>query len=416
MVRRIREQVGLLKTVLVSVIGPCFDRGRARSVEKVDLVLICHDNDRGSTVDGRPYAQITDSVAFFAESLGYSTLTVAKPYSVLIGNRAHGCPVSINLKSLCLTLLSYSFLGFHRRRVVLMLKTRMWVKLLEKADPKLVICVQPSEDLCAACKSLDIKIYDAQHGVINEQHPWYGSRIKMLEERLLPSGFLVWDEASAHSLSAAEEKGLEVSVIGHPGFLRYGYGKNSRSNVARDSVEEQRPVHILITLQWGLDEIFSEPEEKGLMGSGLIRTIKNSDEKTKWHIRMHPVQLRQSYEKTRSALLSMFWNSKNIDVDDATLNPLPMVLSLMDLHITYHSTVVVEAGWMGIPSAILCPYVESGRYASYYQAERDSGIAECVECSEMEIRAWIDAKTHERKNSNAMSEDRITDFLSASLG
>jgi hypothetical protein len=407
------EQANSLKTVLISVISTCLGMRRARSVEKVDLLLTCHDVDRGSTVDGKPYAQITDSIAFFAESLGYKTVTIAKPYSILTGNRAHGCPVSINCKSLWLTLLSYSLFGVYRRRLVLALKTRMWVKLIRKANPKFVVGVQPSEDLCAACKALDIKVYDAQHGVINRQHPWYSSRIKMLEERFLPSGFLVWDEASGHGLSAAKEKGIEVLILGHPEFLRYGYEKNNPSGPDRTVTEEQKDVNILITLQWGLDDVFSDPEEKGLMGRELIRVIKNSDQKIKWHMRMHPVQMRKNYEKIHSDLQSMFGNSKKIDISNATLNPLPMVLSSMDLHITYHSTVVVEAGWMGIPSAILCPGVESGEYSSYYESERKSGIADCVEYSEMEIRAWIDVKAHECGCQNPMSVDRITDFLNS---
>jgi len=409
------EQKNSLKTVLISVIEVCLSMGQARPAEKADLLLTCHDFDRGSTVDGKPYAQITDSVAFFAELLGYKTITIAKPYSILTGNRAHGCPVSINFQSLCLTLLSYLLFGAYRRRLVLTLKTRMWTRLIQKVAPKLVVGVQPSEDLCAACKSLGIKVYDAQHGVINRQHPWYSSRINLLEERLLPSGFLVWDEASAHGLSAAKEKGFDVLVIGHPEFLRYGYEKNNQSNIGRFMPKKQSHVNILITLQWGLDGIFFKPDEKGLMGLELIQVIKNSSEKIKWHIRMHPVQMRKNYAKIRSDLLSMFGDSEKIDINDATLNPLPMVLSSIDLHITYNSTVVVEAGWMGIPSAILCPHVDSGKYSSYYKSERESGIAECVEYSETKIRAWIDAKAHKLGCQNSVSADRIADFLSSEL-
>ncbi|MGX5659521.1 hypothetical protein ACWKWV_07335 [Castellaniella ginsengisoli] len=415
MAQRRNERATSLKTVLISVINGCLGWRRGRSFEKVDLLLTCHDVDRGSIVDGKPYAQITDSFAFFAEMLGYSTLTIAKPYSMLVGHRAHGCPVSINGKSLLMTLLSYSLLGIQRRQLVLTLKTRMWINLLRKTRPKLVVGVQPSEDLCAACKILGIKVYDAQHGVINSQHPWYTTRIKMLEKRLLPNGFLVWDETSKHGLSAAKEKGLDVLVIGHPEFIRYRHEKKSRFDATRIITEGQRPVHVLITLQWGLGDIFSAPEEKGLMGNELIRAIKNSDEKIKWHIRMHPVQMRKNYKKIYSDLLLMFGDSKKIDIDDATLNPLPIVLSSMDLHITYHSTVVIEAGWMGIPSAILCPYVESGNYSSYYQSERKSGIAECVKYSEIEICEWIDIKANERKNLNFIPMDGVADFLSINL-
>lgn len=406
---RVRHNIDILRKVLYSITVSCVYYWRIEPLKQADILLVCHDNSRGDSVDGKPYAHIVDNVAFFAHRLGYSTLTVAKPYSHLIGPRAYGHPRSINLQSLFLVLLSYITLGFRREDLIISMKIRMWSKLLSKIRPKVVIGTQPTKELCAACNLSGIAVYDVQHGVINEQHPWYGSRLKSLNLKFLPKGFLVWDDSSVRALSYAEKRGLQIIPIGHPAFLRYGSCQTTKQPENSTSAGDHL-THILITLQWGLADVLSDPEERGLLCLGLIEAIKNAPENIRWHIRMHPVQVRQDYSRTCSDLRSMLVGVTGVDINHATQISLPKLLSQIDLHITYHSTVVVEAGWLGVPSAILCPFVRSGKYSSYYKKERDSGIAECIACDKEDILSWIDKKRGGKKKKYILTNS-LNDFL-----
>lgn len=386
-----------------------------KPIKTTDLLLVCHDDDRGQIVNGKPFAQIADNISIVAQSSGYSTATIAKPFSKLVGEDAYGNPISINAEILFSSMLSYLLFWLDREKTVEKLLTKIWTRKLKKLRPKIVIGIQPAEDLCQACKSLNIQIYDAQHGIISKDHPWYGDRIKNLEDKFLPTGFLVWDKQSALGLKEAEKKNLEIFIIGHPGFLIEDQKTIETSCEKDKSINTRNNIKILISLQWGLEDTLCLPEEKGLICSGLISTIKNSDQSITWHMRMHPVQIRQSYHKIHADLLDMFPEAPNIIIDEATNAPLPDVLSNMDLHITHNSTVVVEAGWMGIPSAILCREVRSGIYADYYSLERESGIAECIDPDEASISAWIDRTLKKEKQSKSIPANKIKEFLAEKI-
>jgi hypothetical protein len=70
--------------------------------------------------------------------------------------------------------------------------------------------------------------------------------------------------------------------------------------------------------------------------------------------------------------------------------PLPLVLSRADLHITDCSSVVIEAGWFGIKSALLNSHMHVGqRYEHVYAHERRVGLADALTHDAKGIQAWI---------------------------
>ena len=60
------------------------------------------------------------------------------------------------------------------------------------------------------------------------------------------------------------------------------------------------------------------------------------------------------------------------------------------LHITYNSTIVIEAAWMGVRSALLDQNIrEGGNSESYYTHERSIDMAKVLPLDSDTIEQWI---------------------------
>ncbi len=106
---------------------------------------------------------------------------------------------------------------------------------------------------------------------------------------------------------------------------------------------------------------------------------------------MHPVQLHGPENvEVRNQLINLFGDHENIDWDNVSRLPLPVVMKKIRLHITDMSTVVKEAAWFSIPSAILNPLLKKGQQLqSLFIEEREFGIATLIDQSETDIHEWI---------------------------
>src|SRR5690606_10406620 len=123
---------------------------------------------------------------------------------------------------------------------------------------------------------------------------------------------------------------------------------------------------ILVSLQWGL----TEP-----IVSALERVILDTINIYNWNLRLHPVQVRDAWKadkkQTMKYLTDTFGDKKTQKWLKSSQIPLPIALQQSDLHITYSSTVVIEAAWMGVRSAILNQDIcNGGKSDSYYSYER----------------------------------------------
>jgi hypothetical protein len=63
-----------------------------------------------------------------------------------------------------------------------------------------IICIEAGKEICAAAKELNIRIYDYQHGQINEYNPSYNHRLFNMKNIHLPTGYLCWDRNTKNYL------------------------------------------------------------------------------------------------------------------------------------------------------------------------------------------------------------------------
>jgi len=373
-----------------------------QKLEQCDVLLVRGDVDCGYTYQGKAYAPLIDSFSDLCVKRGLVTCSVATPYAKFTGIHAHNSPVSCNRAALMVSIF---------RRVIRLFGSRanseewankrrahLWSRILEKTRPRYVIGIQPDVALCWTGKMKRVPVYDLQHGMIADEHLWYGGKYRVgTNPRDLPDGFLCWDEPSATVLRKwAPQKGINVRVVGNPWFARFLY-KDPRDRIVQEALNKgrifnnHRPI-ILVSLQWRLDRFYKHNGFNGIMVDALEKAILETANSYNWLLRMHPVQIRgPDKEIVQGYLMRTFGHLASVEWHVCSGLPLPVVLQQVDLHITHWSTVVVEAGWMGAYSALLnsniCP---GGSLENIYAHERGLGLATVLPQDSSAITHWIE--------------------------
>jgi len=379
-----------------------------------DVLLVRHDNDCGYTYHGKAYAHLIDSFSDLCTNRSLKVRTVATPLSVLVGSRAYNSPVSYNQAYIIIGLIQrglqiikgkdFAVKWAESRRVAL------WCDIIGKARPKIVVGIMPDEYLCRAGKKMGIPIYDLQHGVIADEHYWYGENYRMsIPAEDLPDGFLCWDEQSVATISKwASKEGIHVIKIGNPWFLRF-FQDDPSDNLVREAIAQVRKSEdsrqsILVTLQWGM--LPPGISTNGIIVDALENVILETRNMYNWILRLHPVQIRgEEKEKVLNYLKDTFGREMAHEWLKSSQDPLPIVLRQADLHITYNSTTVIEAAWMGVRSALLDQEIcNGGNNETYYTYERCIGMAEVLPHDSNIIKQWI-ADTLAKGHADSILKD-----------
>ncbi len=228
-----------------------------------------------------------------------------------------------------------------------------WEKKLRVVNPQIVFMVTYYGDLGMAlnlaCSWLGISSVDIQHGVQGDYHVAYGRWMNVPNTgyELLPNIFWCWSEdeknAIEHWNSSCPDR--HWAVIGGNPWLNMWLDDNNNIVKQYDRIlyeqmhDMEEQMNILYTLQPGYD-----PPE------WFLEYIISAPPTWKWWVRLHPGM---SYEKERIKGLFTRCYPARIDIDNATIMPLPALLRHVSLHITQFSTTVIEAAEFGVPSIIL---------------------------------------------------------------
>lgn len=74
----------------------------------------------------------------------------------------------------------------------------------------------------------------------------------------------------------------------------------------------------------------------------------------------------------------------------ATFTALPIVLHHTDLHISWCSSVAIEAAQIGIRSALLDPNLRLQKNSGYFKYYSDGGMIDLIESKELVINEWVE--------------------------
>ncbi len=410
---------------LIRIFRAILLRDTWKLIKKCDVLLVRSDEDCGYSFRGRIYSPLIDSIGDMLNNNGLQLSSVAKSYSKVKSADAYSAPVLYNRRDFTTALIGRVATIFYSREKCILWKfnrrTKFWKLLLEKAKPVCVIGIQPDENLCEACNTSGIPVYDLQHGRISIEHPWYSSnRFENTSSLYLPSGYLLWDDISAEILrQSLPQRKIDIRIVGNPWFSRF-MANDERDVIVQNELKngkiskDDKPV-ILVSLQWGLDRFYNHSEFNGVMVDAIERTILETSKYYNWLIRLHPLHIRGSVgQKAQQYLDKTFDSLESVEWHKCSELPLPVVLNQADLHITDSSSVVTEASWMGVHSALLNSSIRpGGSLESFYANERSVGLAEVIPQDSAMIRRWIANCLAQGKNQIPF-EDRgtaLNDFI-----
>ncbi|MFT0849637.1 hypothetical protein VRY85_02500 [Achromobacter sp. F4_2707] len=364
----------------------------SKKIKKCDVLLFCHDADRGVDLNGKAYSPLIDSFREELEKLGYVCQTIAHPWSKLGAAEAFGSPILCNF-SFLLSLI-YKKIGISKNSTI-----NFYKKIFEKSSPNIIITIGCNDILCEAAWDLGIFHVELLHGIGYNPIPWNWDK---KNKKNLPRAILSLDTVSTKTFSALEKKGVKIIEIEHP-FLKRFNKENAKS-----LPEEWKPPlsnknyekEILISLQWGYasgidaKDGFDSKLENGLFHKEIEDVISLSHETVYWRFRFHPVQYRQpeKYKKLFNFMDNFIKKHPNCDWEESTHKPLPSILSQCTGHITMCSMVSYEAAYMGIQTLALSSILKKGRkYENYFTDLEQSGYLEKKEATFEDIRNWVNS-------------------------
>lgn len=228
---------------------------------------------------------------------------------------------------------------------------KIFYKYLKTIEPKygFLICFYSSQGMafCAACKELGIISVDIQHGLAGaHQHRAYSNWSKVPHEgyALLPSIFWTWSqtdlmEIRKWSIKCPDRHNAIVGGMVWNKYLHESLSLNFTNIKEEFKIILEKHSHslqVLVSLQTGV--VFPE---------WFVDVLNDRELNIFWWIRKHP-----NYDETQKNLLNQIVN-ENVEVQLASSIPLPIILSSIDIHVTCHSAVVLEAQLMGKPSIVL---------------------------------------------------------------
>ncbi|MEQ9660896.1 hypothetical protein [Fulvivirga sp.] len=264
--------------------------------------------------------------------------------------------------------------------------------LLKKIKPKAVLLVcyygEWQQALLVAAKEMKIPTFDIQHGIIYKEHYSYGnySHIPSSGLSTLPDYFWTWSQYESNVINSwSPQLAHQAVALGNPWLMVF---KENKIPQIQDISELLDPTKKLILYTLGnRGEQFPDY---------LVSFIKEYNRNYQFWFRLHPRQLPEldniRMELERLEILDL------INIEEATVLPLPNILKNTSLHITLMSSVAIEAAGMEVKSLIL--HTEG---KEYYQ---DHEIKEycCFYDDETEkIEQVIKGLTEVKRNSGITS-------------
>jgi hypothetical protein len=387
-----------------------------------DVMLLCHDNDRGIERNGRAYSQILDPVGDILEHRGYSVASVATRGSRLIGDLAHRSPASLNRAML---LASLTDRLSRRRSADQRLKAtetmsrieRFWDRLLSSHRPRVLVGVSIPPALCRAASRLGVITIETMHGFgLPSDDYVHGSSARSSKESSdEPDVYIVYDRltrdtiadglkgdrtsvllAQAPLLSAAPEPAEKLDIL----------TRLLGSEVIRHRTYDRV---VLLTLQHGYDgerEYLNDIIDNGILHPDFEQVMR-IDPRILWLIKLHPVQLRGASGTRATRYLSMLSDRyDNIEWENTSRAPLSELLSVSDSHITMSSGTVYEAAMLGVRSVAYCPTLRQGGFLeSYFEDLVAEGYVTKEITEPGQLHEWIRQATRIRRRIETTPEE-----------
>lgn len=343
-------------------------------LDSCDILMFCHDSDRGLSLNGKAYSPILDSVREDFEGRGFKCQTVARPWSVLVENKGHGYPLAMNRNYFVAMIKNKIFKFFQKDSagVINGFFFELYKRIIEVANPRIIISIGACDSLCRAARASKIFHVELLHGIGYTYLPWGWNEKDIMN---LPHAILSLDELSAKSFAPLQRKGIDIKTIPHPFIKRFIKNKNNIHSewIMANNINYSK--QISFSFSWGYAgdhgnyEEFAGVLRNGLFPDALYDVIRYTRSSVFWRFRFHPVQLRQKkYSYLMDFMDNFVANNLNCEWRESSRMPYPSLADVCDGNISMNSMSCYDAAYMGVPSLMLCPTVQPGGiYSSYFE-------------------------------------------------
>lgn len=336
--------------------------------DKPSILYGCSDVDRYVIKNGKLFSPILASIHGYFDS-DFVPINVTQSISSFYSKEIQNGHINLNFLYIIDILESgiFSICGWEKKSSSKRRYVSAYKNIIIKNKVKLVISIQPPIELCLAAHELGIKVVEPMHGMnLATSDKIFVSQFEGVEDFLIPDYFIAFDEQTYQTLqSILINRKVEVLYMTHPWHFECYKTESalidksqliSISNLQLDKV-------ILLTLQWGYDgerEIFNNIISNGILHESVIEIIKKH-QNIFWLIRLHPLQLKgRFYNRHRKFIAQLCNQFKNTEFVVSSSAPLPLLLKLVNGHLTMCSGAAGEAALLKIPSLMLCPSLREG--------------------------------------------------------
>lgn len=234
--------------------------------------------------------------------------------------------------------------------VQLLLATRdYYINILKKGNPKLVIITNwrnmKEMALTMAAKKLGIPCIEVAHGYYGqESFTHFGWKIQPKNGyELRPDFYWCWTNKSAEYMNKELIKGK--AIAGYPPHIHAWFNgiKNNyldEEKILKKILPQNKKI-ILVTL----NHVISREKYP----SWLLDVVHDTKNEFFWLFRKHDNIKRSGQD----ILCDEIGNLSNVEWEKSSLFPLMLLLENSDIHITYDSSSVIEAAFMGLHSIVM---------------------------------------------------------------
>lgn len=194
--------------------------------------------------------------------------------------------------------------------------------------------------LSIACSDMNIRSVDVQHGIAGaSNHSSYANWRKFPDTanyEMMPSLFWSWTKDDADAINSWNTDHVKAFFYGKPILYNVDNIVMQANIDVLERIKLNLPM-ILVTLQWG-----------HTMPDWLVTYIKKNAKCFIWLIRFHPVK-----DKSQVEFVNKIKDIENVYIDGVDKIILEILLCKMTMHITYSSSVIVDAYMYGKKSIML---------------------------------------------------------------
>jgi hypothetical protein len=355
LIKYLRERV--LNFSLIGILI-AITQSRKKHLKYVDILFLCHDNSRSVIIEGLRYAPIIDTIIDDLDS-DISTLTFALPFSLHFGKTCHGNVVMYN------GVLFWAYFSRFLLSRTLGLEdvkndpvVKAWRSILDQINPKIILGVNPSSELCIVAKERNIFVGDVQHGIIAPGNYYDLNKRENIKQAGWPNMIYCWDQYSKDFVDLNLSPYVQAEVIGHPARFSNAGKKLLHSDVSNNS-EDLFTVLVTLTSYCPESHINDKIFKDIGIPTSLVSFIIKFGSFCSWNIRLHPAQMSNRKNEVYQSLGEIFIDSPNVSWITCNDESILSSLSKSSVHITYNSASAREAQLFNVRTALLDEDVEA---------------------------------------------------------